>query len=130
KIESKIECAPHARIFKFIAPGIEHESLHHAAVTNRKLLAHDALFADSREIVRRGPIFRAVLESPVQLVALEAFERHSQIAKIFVADLLEISCTDNDVEILAPIVVHLFVDQRAARSEFRELVRSAAKRRL
>ena len=47
---------------------------------------------------------------PVHLVALKRFQRHREIAEIFVADLLEITCADDDVDVLAPIVGDLFVN--------------------
>ena len=101
-----------------------------AEIADREFFQHHALVAHGREIVGRRPVLGAVLGAPIDLIALECLQRHRGIAEIFVADCLEISRADDDVEILAPVVVHFFVDQRCGRARIPSAGRAAAERRL
>ena len=76
------------------------------------------------------PVLGAVFDAPVELIALEGLERDGGVAEIFVAEGLEIACADDDIEILAPIVVDLFVNQCTTRHEVLQTVRSGAERGL
>ena len=64
------------------------------------------------------------------MVGLEGFQCDRRIAKILVANLVEVIASDIDVQILGPIVLHPFVDHRAAGDEFLDAVGGIAERRL
>src|SRR5882757_4901053 len=130
EIERIVEGAPHSRILELLAPGVEHEPLHHAAVADRKLLELDATFFGGGEIVAGCPEQRAVFEAKVDLITFEGFELDCEIAEVLVPDLVEIIAADVDVEILAPVVLDALVDDGATGGEFLDAIRAAAERRL
>ena len=128
EIEGEIEGSADAWIAEFFAPNIKCEGLHRAAIADRKFFPHNALLAHGRKIVRCCPVLRTVFGAPVELIALETFKGNRGITKIFKPDLLKIPRADDDVDVLAPIVVDLFVDKRPAWRKFLEPVRPAAQR--
>src|SRR5438105_3588857 len=63
-------------------------------------------------------------------LAREALEGHVAIAKIFVADNIEIVLSSRHRQICAPPVLHTLIFDVAARLEAADLIRAAAERRL
>ena len=130
EIEREVEGAAHARVLEFVAPDIEGEGLHRPEIADRKFLQHDFLVLHGGEIVGGRPVLGAVLGAPIDLVALESFQRDGGIAEIFEADLLEVAGADIQVEVLAPIAGGSLVDDRAAGRKILDPVGTRAKRRL
>ncbi len=115
---------------ELLAPRVEDEGLHHALAADREFLQQHALLGHGREIVARSPSLGAVLGAPVDIVALERLERDGGVAEILEAHLVEVVAADVDVEVLAPIVLHALVNDRAAGDELLDPVGATAERRL
>ena len=130
EIERVVERAAHPRIAELGAPGVEDERLHAARVADREFFQDHALLGARREVVTRRPVERRVLGAPVDIVALERFQRDGGVAEIFEPELVEVVAADIDVEVLAPIVLHPLVDHGAAGGEALDPIRAAAERRL
>src|SRR5438067_284500 len=81
EIEGEVECTPHARILELVATAIEDEGLHHAGAEDVEFLEQDALFIARRKIIASRPVQRAVLNAPIDLIALEGFECDRRIAE-------------------------------------------------
>src|SRR6185503_3280026 len=94
----------------------------------RKQLLDHAFGRDRRKIVTRGPVLRAVLDAPIELVGLERLERDGCVAKINEAYLVEVVGADALRNVLAPIVLHPLVHDRASRLERLDAVGPAAER--
>ena len=127
EVEGEVEGAAHARVLELVAPDVEGEGLHHADIADREFFQHHLLVAHGREIVGGRPVLGAVLGAPIDLVALERFQRDGGIAEIFVADCLEIIGADIQVEVLAPVVGDLLVDDGAAGREFLDAGRARSR---
>src|SRR6185369_3692632 len=94
EIEYEVEGAANAWILELVATNIEGESLHDADVADGEFLADDALFPHGRKIIRSRPVLGAVLDAPVDLVALECLECDGRVAKVLVAQGLEVARAD------------------------------------
>src|SRR6266436_3684594 len=118
EIERKIQRAAYPRISELVAAGVQGERLHDAGAAIGKFLQQHALFGDGWKIVGRGPVFRAVLGAPIHLVALESLERHGRIAKVLIAQFVEVIAPYIDVEVASPVILHPLQRDRTPRHEF------------
>src|SRR5262249_26204905 len=130
EIEGEIEGEPHACILELLAAGIESKRLHDPAAALGELFQNHAPVLDPGETLGRHPILDVQLIVPIEVIGLECFECDCSITKIFETYLVEIVASDIDVEILAPIVLHPLVDDRAAGYKFSDSVGAVAERRL
>src|SRR5262249_40948713 len=130
EIEREVERPADPRVLELVAPRVQHEALHDAAVADREFLLDHALGFGRREIVADRPVLRAVLRAPVDLVGLERLEGDGGVAEIDVADLVEIAGAHAHRKVVAPVVLDALVDDRSPRLERLDAVGSAAERSL
>ena len=97
EIERIIESEPHARVLEFRPPDIEGKGLHHAGIADREFLEQHAFVGHRRKIVSGGPILRAILVAPVNIVGLEGFQRDGGVAEIDELQFVKIVNSETDV---------------------------------
>ena len=130
--QCEIERLADADVLEDVAVEVEDEADHQAGglVWLLEELELDAAVLDRRKVVAGRPDPRRRLGPPVDLVGLEGFELDRVVAEILVADLVEIVGADIDRQVLAPIVRHALIDDRARRRHRLDLVGAGAERRL
>src|SRR5205807_10667978 len=117
-------------ILEFVAPYVEHESLHVSLAANGKLLRHHPPRRDCRKIVGRCPGLGAVLGTPVELIALEGLQGHGRVAEVLEAHLIEIAAPDIHADLAPPVILHPLQCDRTGGCELLDPVGAAAERRL